>query len=140
MHWAEGHVNPMLAIRNVICSDRWKEEWPKIESGLGEIHLIVDRTKIGSGHQLLMVAMTYRKRAIPIAWTWVKQVRGHSVCRQAIGFSVVCQKAVAQRSLCIRGRRPRIRFGGGLEATGKLALVLCSPPKIRYLPMAQPGE
>ena len=23
-------VNPMLAIRNMICSDRWKEDWPKI--------------------------------------------------------------------------------------------------------------
>jgi len=30
MHWADAHVNPMLAIRNVICSDRWKEDWPKI--------------------------------------------------------------------------------------------------------------
>jgi len=34
MHWAEGHVNPMLALRNVICSDRWKVEWPKIEARL----------------------------------------------------------------------------------------------------------
>jgi len=34
MHWADGHVNPMLALRNVICSDRWKEEWPKIETRL----------------------------------------------------------------------------------------------------------
>lgn len=34
MHWAEQHVNPMLAIRNIICSDRWKEEWPKIEARL----------------------------------------------------------------------------------------------------------
>jgi hypothetical protein len=34
MHWADMHVNSMLAIRNIICSDRWKEEWPKIESGL----------------------------------------------------------------------------------------------------------
>lgn len=32
MHWADNHVNPMLALRNVICSDRWKEEWPKIEA------------------------------------------------------------------------------------------------------------
>jgi len=32
MHWAEDHVNPMLALRNVICSDRWKEEWPLIEA------------------------------------------------------------------------------------------------------------
>ena len=45
---------------------------------IGEIHLIVDGTKVGFGHQLLMVALAYRKRAIPIAWTWVKHVRGHS--------------------------------------------------------------
>lgn len=32
MHWSDNHVNPMLALRNVICSDRWKEEWPKIEA------------------------------------------------------------------------------------------------------------
>jgi hypothetical protein len=34
MHWAEAHVNPMLAIRNILCSARWKEEWPKIEACL----------------------------------------------------------------------------------------------------------
>src|SRR4030065_72745 len=34
MHWAGQHVNPMLAIRNIICSDRWKEEWPKIDARL----------------------------------------------------------------------------------------------------------
>jgi hypothetical protein len=34
MHWAEEHVNPMLAIRNILCSGRWKEEWPKIEARL----------------------------------------------------------------------------------------------------------
>jgi len=44
----------------------------------GEIRLIVDGTKIGFGHQLLIVSLAYRKRAIPIAWTWVKHVRGHS--------------------------------------------------------------
>jgi len=34
MHWADQHVNPMLALRNVICSGRWKQEWPKIEARL----------------------------------------------------------------------------------------------------------
>jgi hypothetical protein len=34
MHWAEEHVNPMLALRNILCSGRWKEEWPKIEARL----------------------------------------------------------------------------------------------------------
>lgn len=45
---------------------------------LGEIRLIVDGTKIGFGHQLLVVCLAYRKRAIPLTWTWVKQVKGHS--------------------------------------------------------------
>ena len=45
---------------------------------LREIRLIVDGTKIGFGHQLLIVCLAYRKRAIPIAWTWVKHVKGHS--------------------------------------------------------------
>jgi hypothetical protein len=34
MHWLDSHVDGMLALRNVICSDRWKEEWPKIEDRL----------------------------------------------------------------------------------------------------------
>jgi hypothetical protein len=31
MHWAETNVNPMLALRNAICSDRWVEVWTQIE-------------------------------------------------------------------------------------------------------------
>jgi len=30
MHWAREKVNPMLALRNVACSDRWEEVWPQI--------------------------------------------------------------------------------------------------------------
>jgi hypothetical protein len=30
MHWARRQVNPMLALRNVACSDRWEEAWPQI--------------------------------------------------------------------------------------------------------------
>lgn len=43
-----------------------------------EVRLIVDASKIGAGHQLMMVAIAYRRRAIPLAWTWVKWSRGHS--------------------------------------------------------------
>jgi hypothetical protein len=43
-----------------------------------ELRLIVDGSKIGFGHQLLLVSVAYRKRAIPLAWTWVKSSRGHS--------------------------------------------------------------
>jgi hypothetical protein len=30
MHWARPHVNPMLALRNVACNDRWEEAWPQV--------------------------------------------------------------------------------------------------------------
>jgi hypothetical protein len=39
MHWADRHVDPMLAIRNILCSDRWKEDWPKIATRLRHPHL-----------------------------------------------------------------------------------------------------
>lgn len=44
----------------------------------GEIRLIADGTKIGFGHQLLLIAIAYRRRAIPVAWTWVRASKGHS--------------------------------------------------------------
>lgn len=30
MHWAREQVNPMVALRNVVCSDRWDEAWAQI--------------------------------------------------------------------------------------------------------------
>jgi hypothetical protein len=44
----------------------------------GEVRLIVDGTKVGFKHRLLMVGLAYRKRAIPIAWSWVCSEKGHS--------------------------------------------------------------
>lgn len=34
MHWADFNVNSMLALRNILCSDRWNEEWPKVVARL----------------------------------------------------------------------------------------------------------
>jgi hypothetical protein len=44
----------------------------------GEIRLVIDATKIAQNHQLLMVALAYRRRALPIAWTWIRSAKGHS--------------------------------------------------------------
>jgi hypothetical protein len=43
------------------------------------VRLIMDGTKVGGGHRLLMVAVAYRRRSLPIAWTWVKGTRGHTL-------------------------------------------------------------
>jgi hypothetical protein len=34
MHWKRENVDPMLALRNIICSDRWAIEWPRVEQRL----------------------------------------------------------------------------------------------------------
>ena len=64
---------------------RVREWYHPLASGLlqaiaavGEVRLLVDGSKVGFGHQLLMVAVAYRKRAIPVAWTWIPSQRGHS--------------------------------------------------------------
>jgi hypothetical protein len=45
---------------------------------VGEIRLVVDGTKVGFGHQLLVIGVAYRRRVIPIVWTWVPFSKGHS--------------------------------------------------------------
>ncbi|MCZ7552554.1 MAG: IS4 family transposase [Anaerolineales bacterium] len=54
-------------------------QWIAAQAASGhQIRLIVDGTKVGFTYQLLMVSLAYRHRAIPIAWTWVRHVKGHS--------------------------------------------------------------
>jgi hypothetical protein len=43
-----------------------------------EICLIVNASKMGFNHPLLVVALAFRKRALLLAWTWVKGNRGRS--------------------------------------------------------------
>ena len=64
----------------------------------GEIRLIVDGTKIGFGHQLLIVCLAYRKRAIPIAWTWVKHVRGHSSAYKQLALLAYVRKLIPREA------------------------------------------
>jgi hypothetical protein len=61
------------------------KQWLAVQwTHLHEIRLMVDGTKVGFGHQLLMVSLAYRRRSIPIAWLWIKQVRGHSSAKKQI--------------------------------------------------------
>ena len=34
MHWAPDNVNPMVALRTLVCNDRWDEQWPNIATQL----------------------------------------------------------------------------------------------------------
>ena len=83
--------NPAIRVR------AWYEpiarQWLEAQfRSIGEIRLIVDGTKIGFGHQLLIVCLAYRKRSIPIAWTWVKHVRGHSTAGKQLALLAYVRK------------------------------------------------
>lgn len=40
--------------------------------------LIIDGTRVGFGYHLLLVAVAYRRRALPVAWLWIRAKTGHS--------------------------------------------------------------
>lgn len=52
----------------------------------GPVRLLVDGSKVGHQHQLLMASVAYRRRAIPVAWTWVRSSRGHSSARKQLAL------------------------------------------------------
>jgi hypothetical protein len=39
MHWARQHVDPMVALRDVLCSARWEHDWPQIATRVCADHL-----------------------------------------------------------------------------------------------------
>ncbi len=43
MHWQRDNVDPMLALRNLVCSDRWAEDWSLIAARLRQ--QVSDRQK-----------------------------------------------------------------------------------------------
>lgn len=69
--------NPFFHVRS------WYEPVARqllVEMGecVGEIRLMIDTTKCGLHHQWLTVSIAFRRRTIPIAWTWLPGSRGHS--------------------------------------------------------------
>ena len=77
--------------------------------GGGQIRLIVDGSEVGFKHRLLMVRLAYRKRAIPIAWSWVPSEKGHS--------SSYKQRALLGYVRCLvpNGAAPRVLVVGDSE-------------------------
>jgi hypothetical protein len=48
VHWAPDHVDPMVALRNVACNDRWDKAWPQIA---GILHQQEQKQRAERRHQ-----------------------------------------------------------------------------------------
>jgi hypothetical protein len=44
----------------------------------GEIQRVMDTTQVSAQHRWLRVGVAYRRRVLPLAWSWVRSRRGHS--------------------------------------------------------------
>lgn len=81
--------------------DEWYQESAKgvlqgVHDAGGMVRLIIDGSKVGFCCQLLMVSIAYRRRSIPIAWTWIKHKRGHSTVKQQIDLLIKVKALIPQ--------------------------------------------
>jgi len=94
----------------------------------GSVHLIIDSTPVGRRYQLLMVGLAYRKRALPLAWSWLRGKRGHSsAAKQRALLNYVHDLAIGATVVPVGGQR--VREHRNAQATGTVGLVLCSAPE-----------
>lgn len=63
---------------------------------VAEIRLIADGSKVGHSHQLLIVALAYRRRSLPLAWSWVRHPKGHSSARLQIALLAYVKRLIGE--------------------------------------------
>lgn len=61
--------------------EKWYHAWAvwliQSASSAGHLHLVIDSTKVSARHRLVMIAVAYRRRTLPLMWSWVDYSRGH---------------------------------------------------------------
>jgi len=67
------------AIRVNEVYDPIAQELLRRAAASGKIRVVIDSSKVGFGHQLRMVALCYRRRTLPLVWTWIPYKKGHSL-------------------------------------------------------------
>jgi len=72
--------NPALRVRPSYAP--LARAWLRAQArSTGAVHLRIDATTVSFSHRLVMVALAFRRRAIPIAWTWQPGAKGHCSAR-----------------------------------------------------------
>jgi hypothetical protein len=115
--------------------------------GGGEIRLVVDGSKVGFGHRLLMVGLAYRRRTIPVAWSWVRSEKGHSSAykqRALLGYVRRLTPDRARVSVLGDSEFGSVEVMKQLEEWGfyyvlrqKGSHLVCSQPQQRWRPLGE---
>jgi len=61
----------------------------------GRLTLILDASKVGFGHQLLMLAVAYKRRALPLVWCWLDCAKGHSSAHVQVAWVAYARGLIA---------------------------------------------
>lgn len=60
----------------------------------GEVRLVIDSSKVSFRHRLLMVGIAYRRRVLPLAWTWTRSQFAHSTANKQIALLAYVQSLI----------------------------------------------
>jgi len=70
-----------LMDNEAIDVEAWYHPWAswllQSASSGGDLHLVIDTTKVSAYRRQIMIAVAYQRRTLPIIWDWVDYPRGH---------------------------------------------------------------
>lgn len=77
-----------LMSNEAIDVESWYHPWAswllQSASSDGQLHLVIDTTKISAYCRQIMIGVAYQRRTLPIIWDWVDYPRGHCTAQQQI--------------------------------------------------------
>jgi DDE family transposase len=104
--------NPMIRTR--VWYDPFARWMLQSASSGGQVHLIIDATRVAFGFRLVMVSVAYRRRSLPLVWMWAVGIKGHSTSRT--------QMALLKAAQGLLGSDSRVSLVGDCEF-GRAALI-----------------
>ncbi len=72
MHWERTQVNPMLALRTTLSSDRWTQDWPVVraEAHTRRLHRFRTRSQLARSKAMRRLQDTFLRLPLPLLLTF----------------------------------------------------------------------
>ena len=100
--------NPAVRVREWYAPIA-KEVLASMAASTGEVRLIADASCVGPGHQLLILSLAFRRRAIPLTWTWIRPCRPAGP-RALLSRQVLCDRPGPAQTASYHRPCPQLRL------------------------------